>query len=43
VIAPLADGIPDALAAQAEENLRTHMLEQQQRRGSFAIYNLGQR
>uniref|UniRef100_A0A915CHE6 Protein kinase domain-containing protein n=1 Tax=Parascaris univalens TaxID=6257 RepID=A0A915CHE6_PARUN len=41
VIAPLAEGIPEALASQAEDAMRLSILEQA--RGQFAIYNLSQR
>ncbi|KAL3990502.1 Protein kinase domain family protein [Acanthocheilonema viteae] len=41
VIAPLADCIPEALVAQAEETMRAHILDQA--RGQFAIYNLSNR
>lgn len=41
VIAPLADCIPEALVAQAEEAMRAHILDQA--RGQFAIYNLSNR
>ncbi|VDK75588.1 unnamed protein product [Litomosoides sigmodontis] len=41
VIAPLADGIPEALVSQAEEAMRAHILDQA--RGQFAIYNLSNR
>lgn len=40
-IAPLADGLPEALVAQAEETIRTYVLDQA--RGQFAIYNLSNR
>uniref|UniRef100_A0A183US88 Cyclin-G-associated kinase n=1 Tax=Toxocara canis TaxID=6265 RepID=A0A183US88_TOXCA len=41
VIAPLADGVPEALASQAEDAMRLHVMEQA--RGQFAVYNLSQR
>ncbi|VDM11208.1 unnamed protein product, partial [Wuchereria bancrofti] len=41
VIAPLADCIPEALIAQAEETMRAHIMDQA--RGQFTIYNLSNR
>uniref|UniRef100_A0A0R3RS94 Protein kinase domain-containing protein n=1 Tax=Elaeophora elaphi TaxID=1147741 RepID=A0A0R3RS94_9BILA len=40
-IAPLSDCIPETLVAQAEEAMRTYILDQA--RGQFAIYNLSNR
>ncbi|VDK72962.1 unnamed protein product [Gongylonema pulchrum] len=41
IIAPLVDGIPEALAAQAEETMRAHVMDQA--RGQFATFNLSNR
>ncbi|TKR82881.1 hypothetical protein L596_016553 [Steinernema carpocapsae] len=41
-IAPMADGMPEALAGPAEDVMRQYLMDQCQDR-RFAVYNLGQR
>lgn len=41
VLAPLSEAVPEALAAQAEEAMRSYILDHG--KGRFAIYNLSPR